>query len=155
MSDAMRKVEGTVLRLRCDVCGSSFAHFVFSGEDDLETAGLCSASSCVQDEIVITQTDAREWRDLADGDVASVERRLARELARDDLKVIAVRRVEDHANEAAGMSFAEFRKVYRPPTLIYSCACCAQGESRMVEEITVSAFREGGGRVSLGAGLIE
>jgi hypothetical protein len=145
MTGSPRIVEGTILRLRCDACSSVFPHFLFSGEEDSDTAGLCSASSCEKDELVIAEAEPSEWNDLAHTD-AAVGSKIAEQLQRNDLKVVRLLRVERETG-ATGLSFSDFRKAYKPPTLIYSCACCANGESRAIEEITVEAFQKAGGRI--------
>lgn len=149
MSESHREVEGTIQRLRCDACGSVFPHFLFSGEEDSDTAGLCSAAVCGQKEVlVIVEADPSEWNDFASGVVASLEDRLKKQCAFGDLKVIRLLRVEREP-AAAGLSFSDFRKAYKPPVPIYSCVCCDTGESRISEEVTVKDFVNSGGRILL------
>ena len=57
--------------------------------------------------------------------------------------------VEHAAGEVPVASFSEFRKSYRPPTLLYSCACCRGGKSRVIQEFTAEAFQKAGGRIVL------
>lgn len=155
MSDSPRTVEGTILRLRCDSCASVFPRFVFSGDTDSSTEDLCCASSSDSNEVVILETNGLEWNELAQGNATSVENRLAQQLARNDLKVLHLRRVERGTNNSAtGSSFREFRKVYQPPVLVYSCVRCADGESRAIEELTLEAFQRAGGRIVLTGRLV-
>lgn len=145
MISSPRIVDGTIVRLRCDACDSVFPHFLFSGEEDSDTAGLCSASSCGKDELVIVEAEPSEWNDLNHTD-AAVGNRIAEQLQRNDLKVVRLLRVERDSG-ATGLSFSDFRKSYKPPILIYSCACCANGESRAIDEVTVGDFQRAGGRI--------
>ena len=47
------------------------------------------------------------------------------------------------------LSFADFKKSYRPPVMVYSCAACEAGESRVVGEFSVDEFTNSGGRIRL------
>lgn len=149
MTGSVRIVNGAVLRLRCGACAAIFPHFSFSGEEDSDTAGLYSASSCNQDEVVLAEADPSEWKDLAHGEITSIEKKLAQNLARDDLKVVRLLRIEHQSSAAAGSSFADFRKAYKPPVLVYSCICCSGGEARALQEMTMETFRRSGGRILL------
>lgn len=147
MTTPPRLVAGSVLRLRCQTCGAVFPHFLFSGEKDTDTAGLCSASSCDQNEVVIVEAEPSEWNDLERTGATAIERRLAQQLGRPDFRVLRLLRVEREAAPAAGVSFGDFKKGYKPPVLVYSCACCAKGESRAIDELTVGDFQESGGEI--------
>ena len=142
-----RLVAGTVLRLRCESCKATFPHFLFSGEVDAGTMGLCSASSCDQNQVVLVEAEPSEWSDFEGIAVSSIESRLASELARDDLRVPRLLKVERDESSPVGVSFRDFRKAYRPPVSVYSCACCRDGESRAVSEMSVDEFGKSGGRV--------
>lgn len=148
MSGSHRLIDGTVIRLQCEACGAVFPHFIFAGEMDSVTDGLYSATSCTANELVLAEATPSEWNELGRGDGTSVERKLAQQLGRSDLKIVHLLRVE-HANSAKGLSFAESQKVYQPPALIYSCACCPNGESREVAELTVARFKMSGGKIEL------
>lgn len=124
-----------------------FPHFLFSGEEDTDTVGLCSASSCNQNEVVIVEAEPDEWSDLESTRTMAIEKRLAQQLGRADLKVLRLLRVERETTPAAGLSFREFQKGYKPPVLVYSCACCGKGESRVIEEITAGDFEKSGGQI--------
>ncbi|MFA7293734.1 MAG: hypothetical protein WC023_15950 [Rhodocyclaceae bacterium] len=124
-----------------------FPHFLFSGEEDTDTAGLCSASSCNQNEVVIAEAEPDEWNNLESTWTLVIEKRLAQQLGRTDLKVLRLLRVERETTPAAGLSFREFHKGYKSPMLVYSCACCGKGESRVIEELTVGDFKKSGGQI--------
>jgi hypothetical protein len=142
-----RIVSGTVKLLRCDKCGASFPTFVFVGEDDSDTAGLCTASVCGRQEVVLAEAEPSEWNDFDKNGSASIEHRLRTQIGEDRLKIIRLLRVEKAASVSAqGMSFQDFKKAYKPPTLIYSCACC-DGESRVVSEMSIEEFERTGGRL--------
>lgn len=148
MSGPHRLINGTVVRLQCAACGATFPHFRFTGDTDSDTDGLYSATSCTANELVIAEATPSEWNEIGRGDGASAERNLAQQLGRTDLKIVHLLRVED-TNSAKGLSFAEFQKVYKPPVLIYTCPCCANGESRELEELTVARFKKSGGKIEL------
>lgn len=98
--------------------------------------------------IVVVEADSAEWSDLATGAVASIEERLKKELVLGDLKVVRLLQVVREQG-AAGLSFSDFRKAYKPPVPIYSCVCCEVGESRVAEEMVVKEFFDAGGRILL------
>lgn len=149
MTDGVRKVEGTILKLRCSICGYLFHHFLFSGDEDVDTIGLCSASSCKNDNLALVEAGPNEWKDFSDSGYRSIERRLTESLDCKDFKVIRALRVDDKQKATAGLSFAEFKKIYTPPVIVYSCPCCDGGESRLVEEIAVDDFQSSGGKIIL------
>lgn len=154
MMRQQRLVAGTILRLRCHACGAAFPHFLFSGEQDTDTSGLCSVSSCDTNEVVIAEAGSAEWNDFARTGASLVEKRLSQQLARNDLRVIHLLRVEPTKSDGAGMDFREFKASYKPPILIYSCACCGNGESQAIEEMTLEVFQKTGGRILAADNLV-
>jgi hypothetical protein len=149
MTSAHREIEGAIQRLHCDNCGSVFHAFLFSGEEDGDTAGLCCAAVCNQKNIVvIVEMDASEWNEFAHGVFSSLEDRIRTQFNFRDLKVVRLLRVEP-GSTSPGLSFEEFRKVYKPPSAIYSCVCCDVGEGRVYEEVAVKEFLSSGGRILL------
>ncbi|MDM4769254.1 hypothetical protein [Solimonas sp. SE-A11] len=145
MSDAPQTVSGTILRLRCQGCGAVFPHFQFSGERETESGGLFSASSGQADEVFIAEAMADEWKDFDGAGATRAEQRLALELGRGDLRVIRLLRIESALTAGQGMSFADFKKSYRPPVMVYSCAACEAGRSRVVGECSLDDFANAGG----------
>lgn len=148
MMDKQRKIAGTVLKLRCTHCAATFPHFLFAGEGDTDTDGLCSASSCEQNELVLGELELDEWNDFENNGALHFEKRLSEQLGRHDLKTVRLLRVEKTENSGIGMNFRDFRNAYKPPVLVFSCACCTEGESRATEEITVDDFQRLGGKIS-------
>lgn len=144
-----RRVEGDVLRLKCDSCGKEFAHFQFSGDSDVSTAGLGSLSSCARGDVVLASMEASEWNDYEGGGTGHFAQRISASLRRDDLRFIRLVRAVPQAPSARGMSFSAYSEVYKPPKLIFSCACCGTGESQVVEEMTAERFREAGGHIEI------
>ncbi|AXQ28018.1 hypothetical protein D0B54_04730 [Solimonas sp. K1W22B-7] len=147
-------VTGSILRLRCQACGALFPHFQFSGERETEAGGLFSASSGKLDEVFIAEATEPEWKDFDRAGATLAEQRLAQQLGREDLRVIRLLRIESALTGGQGMSFADFKKSYRPPVMVYSCAGCGEGESKLVEEISVEEFQLAGGNVRLADGLV-
>lgn len=147
MTRPERSVTGMVLRLRCNACGAVFPHFLFSGDEDGDTVGLCSASCCDKSEVVILEAEPSEWNNFESAGILAIEERLALQFGRADLKVLRLLRVEHEITSGTGLSFRDFKKAYQPSVLVYSCACCAEGESRAIEELTVGDFQKLGGRI--------
>lgn len=136
MSTDLRSVPGTVLRLRCQACGAVFPHFQFSGERETTSGGLFSASSGRTDEVFVLEATPEEWKDFDRAGAALAEQRIARETSRDDLRVIRLLRIESALSAGREMSLAQFKAAYRPPVMLYSCACCEAGEARAIESLT-------------------
>lgn len=143
----MRKISGEVQEVRCNSCGSVFHHFLFSGEDDAETAGLCSASRRNIATLVIAEATPDEWRFFGGDGLLSLEARLASNLNMTDLKVLRLLRVEQSGGAAAGKSFQDFLHAYKPPTLVYACPACNHGEASVIAEYTTGEFQARGGKL--------
>ena len=145
----LRRVSGTVLRLRCSSCQKTFPHFSFFGDTDMATQGLGSVTSFERNEIVLAEFSPDEWNNFEVDGTERFERRLRKLLDRDDLRVVRLRAVEETAEAARGASFQEFLKQYRPSSLVFSCACCEGGQSRPIGETTVEEFEQAGGKISV------
>ena len=145
----LRKVCGTVLKLRCAKCNQSFSHFRLMGEADTDTAGIGSVTSCEKNEIVIAEINTAEWNSLEAGGALQFEKRISQQLGRDDLRVLRLLRVEQPHQIASGISFKEFQKKFVQPLLVFSCIYCTDGESISVAEESIEEFRRSGGQVSI------
>jgi hypothetical protein len=140
-------VSGSVVRLSCMACGRVTSDFRFEGEGDTDTMGLGSLASCAANEIVLAEIQPDEWNSFEQGGSAQFEARVCGELRRKDLRVVRLLRSVDVSAPGVGVDFRDFRKAYRPPELFFSCPCCSQGESKLMEELTVEQFVKSGGRV--------
>lgn len=154
MMTPKRIVAGTILTLFCDACKARFPHFLFFGDDDIDTAGLCSASSCDKNEVVIFEATPTEWNDFEKSGISEIETRLALELRRGDLRVLRLLKIERDKNIQTGLSFRDFKKKYVAPTVVYSCPCCPDGKSHALEELTLDEFQKSGGRITLTGRLV-
>lgn len=143
----LRIVHGSVKMIHCRICESTIPIFVFEGEADVDTMGLCSAGSCERFDVAVLEAEPDEWNDLASGRPEVLQSRIANELGRSDLRILKVLKMEEAGEVPAGTSFAEFRKLYRPPIVVYECPCCSVGEAREHSELTISSFNEIGGRI--------
>lgn len=149
-----REIEGVIQKLRCTACGASFPHLLFHGEQDTDTAGLCSAAACGQSDLAVAvEADPFEWKQLTDGNAASLERRLLGQTRLGPIRVIRLARVE-RKELPPGMSLIAYREAYEPLTLIYSCICCGADESRVMEEVEIDEFVKSGGRLVLTGRLV-
>jgi hypothetical protein len=149
MTTNARIIEASVLRLRCSKCETVFPHLLFSGEDDTTTSGLCSLSACNTNEVVAAEAEADEWSDFEGAGARALEKRVGLDLNRGDLKLIRLIHIEHASGGGAGVSFQDFRRVFVPPSLVFSCPCCSDGESRKLDELSVEAFERLGGTVTL------
>lgn len=117
----MRVAEGRLRQFRCESCARAFTHVTFIGENDARTEGLASASSRLSRDVAIIEAKPDEG-------ATSIERRIAEALARDDFVMLNNRFEGDPP--PAGLTFAEFRRAYRPQALILSSPCCIGAEAR-------------------------
>jgi hypothetical protein len=145
----LRQVEGTVLILCCEGCKKTFPHFRFMGETDADTIGLGSATCCEKNEVLIAEMIPAEWSTQDRGGLLEFERRLSHELRRTDIRVVQLLHVDEQEKVGAGISFKEFREKHAPLVLTFSCACCTEGKSTQITEMTVEEFRDSGGLVSV------
>jgi hypothetical protein len=140
-------VRGSVSMIACGTCQARIPRFDFETETDVGDVGLCSAARCNHLDLVIAETTLAEWNALNDGTLRTLPKRLAGDVVGDDYHVLQVKRIDQAQRPAAGGSFAEFRKQYVPPRVVYECPCCEVGEAVVVEEFTVPEFEAIGGRI--------
>lgn len=144
-------VRGSVKLITCQTCGSKIPLFEFETETDVDGVGLCSAARCNQMDLVIAEMTLDEWKSITTGELRQLPLRLATEVGANDHHVLHIKRIDQEALPAAGSSFSEFRKGYRPPSIIYECPCCDEGDGIETDELTISEFENLGGHIfSLG-----
>lgn len=148
----MRKVEGTVLTLRCSD-GEEFAYFEFFGENDVQTWQLGSLCSLSASEVMIAEMTEKEWNDLRGRGGKEFEHRISSKLGRTDLRYVQLIRVQKNDTQEAGIAFQDFLKSYTPPTCFYSCPR-GSGESHVTDEMTPSAFIAAGGKITIFGNLV-
>ena len=145
-------VHGTVKIATCQLCNSSIPFFEFEVETDIGSVGLCSAAQCNSLSVVIAEITMDEWRELASGKLSYLPCRLSDAIGMKDLNILHIKRVDRSPEPAMGIPFSEYRKLYKPPVVIYSCPCCDAGEVIETQELLVSEFEEmGGSIVAMGA----
>lgn len=149
-----RIVHGEVQVLRCSSCGASIPRFQFSGDSDRDTDGLISAAACGGMKVVVAEATSSEWRSIGAGDSREALDRLRRESGLDDLQMPMMIRVEGGVTPPAGTSFAEFRKQYQPPIIVYRCPCCAVGEATETASHTLPDFADLGGQLAVIGDLV-
>lgn len=147
-----RKVEGSILRLRCSD-GTDFVYFQFSGENDVQTWQLDSLCSLGGNEVILAEMSDSEWGRLNEGGRKEFEKRISSQLGRTDLRYVDLVRVVENGPQGGGISFQEFLKSYRRPSLFFSCLE-GDGESHVIEEMTPSAFIATGGSITIFGNLV-
>lgn len=146
-------VRGSVAIVTCQACQASLPLFEFEVESDTGAVGLCSATRCNGSDIVIAETTLEEWKAMQSGELSTLPLRLS---GFSDFHVLHIKRIEKSPAPPAGISFAEFRSLYKPPVVVYACPCCTDGEAIKTREVTTSEFEGMGGRiVALGSLIIE
>jgi hypothetical protein len=86
-------------------------------------------------------------RPISSGELRHLPPRIAEPLGLNDFHVLHVKRIESGPKIGAGLSFLEFRKRYKRPTVIYSCPCCGDGDAVESQELLLSQFEKIGGEV--------
>lgn len=141
------EIYDTVIWLRSQSSGKLFPAVQFAADTDTATDGWVCLTSVERPEIVVTKITASEHQATATSLLANVdvEGRVNAVLGRHDLRIVWLVSAESAELPAAGASFQEFRKTYRPPRLYYrdifdsdSLAECVSMESR-------EQFERGGG----------
>ena len=155
MEQRLRLIEGEIAQMRCDACHAEFPHFVFVGEGDTDTQGLCSATLCGASRVAVFEVNPLEWKDLGEGSVSQIEARVSAEFGRPGLRVLRLLRVEGTTSGSPGMPFKDFKKLHSRTVVVYSCVCCTTGESKETGKISTGAFRATGGELWIGRGLME
>jgi hypothetical protein len=140
----MRRVEGTVLTLTCSGCGSTFPTFQFSGDTDMVTAGLCSATAAHDNAVAIGEMSSDEWNDQASGLARFAERIGKGEGS--EFEAIPLLHAEAAPSASGAVSFAQFRHNYQAPRLIFGCPRCSQ-EATVTKSSTVADYVSSGGRL--------
>jgi hypothetical protein len=147
MTTTINLVRGSVKLVTCQACGSDIPLFEFDMETDTDGIGLCSAARCNQMNIVIAETTLEEWKAMKAGELRHLPLRLAKEFQVSDFHVLHIKRIDQQTPAPTGTSFAEFKKNYRRPIVVYDCPCCEAGEGTETEELTVAEFEKSGGRI--------
>lgn len=140
----MRRVEGAVLTLACSGCGSAFPTFQFSGDTDMATGGLGSATSVDNSTVAIGEMSADEWNDQSSG-LARFAQRIG-EAEGSDFEAVPLLRAEAAPSSSAAVSFAQFRQTHQAPTLIFRCPRCS-GQAIVTKTSIVGDYVSAGGRV--------
>lgn len=143
----MRRVQGTVRRVRCDGCAASFPTFVFSGDTDMATYGLVAMTAIHSGALALAALNPEEYSAGFAGGQRLAAERVSHQLSQSMVAVDVVR-YEHRSTGAAGDSFQQFRQGYRAPEPIYSCPACG-GDARVEEELTPEAFLASGGKLIL------
>ena len=119
----------------------------FIGDSDFQTTSLVSAGSDTSLFIVIGEVQSDEWHRESSRTYDTVEHRLRRQLNRNDIYILRMSRVEVPDRAPAGASFAEFRRQYQPPSVIYACPSCPDGDAVKADEFTREEFERSGGTI--------
>lgn len=142
---------GSVAMVTCQTCHGSLPVFEFELESDLGAIGLCSAAECNGLNLVIAEVNIHEWQAMQDGKLRTLPDRIG---GFERFHVLHIKRIERSPDPPVGISFSEYRKIYKPSVVIYSCPCCAHGEALKDKELTIIQFEKLGGQITALGGLI-
>lgn len=145
----MNSIYDEVLWLRSQATTKLFPIAQFSGDTDMVTAGWISLTSTERTEIVVTQLTAEEYGVKAKDPTRylQAEQRVNSALKRVDLRCIWLVRAEQVGPSGKGLSFQEFRKVYRPPKLLYRDIFSSTSLAEVVNRATRAEFERDGGKL--------
>ncbi len=134
--NATRKIRGQIGWLKCSACRKEFPVFIFSGDVDMSTDGLCSSVDLKSKKIYIYEAHNRDEfcrkSDCIEPELLSVEREVYR----------------------PGESFQEFlrrsrgRDVYK-----YRCPICCGSDAVMQQKLTKEEVSLKGYEIVLGERL--
>jgi hypothetical protein len=134
----------------CHACEASVPIFEFELESDAGAMGLCSACKCNDMTLVIAEVSMSEWLAMQNGELSNLPERI---IGFEGFHVLHVKRIERSPDPPLGISFSEYRKIYKSPIVVYSCPCCRQGESIKERELTIAEFKSRGGQIVALGGL--
>lgn len=142
-----------MLELRCAACAALFPTFVFSGDTDVVTIGLVSATCSSGNEVALSEMTNAELQDRNSG-LHRFAKRISEALRR-EFQAVPLIHAEDRNSNLKGRSFQEFRGGYLPPLLVFSCPLCAGEAVEVARESPLEYSKKGGcvtvlGDISLG-----
>ena len=117
--------EGQIAIAKCNKCGQTFPVFTFVANTDMVTTG-CVALTGPGNKIVLAEQTENEVESEIEARIGS------------GYKIVKARFI-DKGPSAKGMSFQEFRNVYKPPIPIYSCINCGD-DSDVIKTETKEQF---------------
>lgn len=147
MNAQTKPVAGSVRILVCNKCDAEFPVFDFEVESDADAIGLYSAGMC-NGGLVLLELSFEEWRAAQSGDLKEIPPRLYNGIPIGCYQFAHILRVESPDLPVAGASFADFRREYRAPTIVYACPCCNDGEATSQREMTPEEFERSGGEIT-------
>ncbi|MDH7973416.1 hypothetical protein QH494_14595 [Sphingomonas sp. AR_OL41] len=146
----MRRVEGQVLTIRCTSCSSIFPTFVFSGDTDMATAGLETATSLEPTSVALGELTADEFRAGYESGRTLFAERISRQYGADFVALSVPRWVQGPSGE--GLSLEEFRKIFKPASPVYDCPRCG-GEAPVISQQSPAEFLETGGQLLVASSI--
>jgi hypothetical protein len=146
-------IRGSVAIVTCRKCQANLPLFEFEVESDTGAVGLCSAAKCNSLDLVIAETTLDEWQALQSGSLSTLPSRLSTDPELQGFHVLHIKRIEKSPDPPAGIPFSEFRRLYKPPVVIYACPCCGGGAASKSQEMVISKFEQMGGRLIALGGL--
>jgi hypothetical protein len=140
----VRRIEGEIEELRCGSCGVQSATFVFTGDTDMTTMDLETATAPETGEVVIGERLGNETRE-------QFAERISRERGA-KFATVPLIRTED-TNEPTS-DFRVFLRAYRPPTPVFGCPKCG-GEARVIRRESPAEYIARGGQITAPQGWIS
>lgn len=140
----------TIIWLQSQSNGKLFPAAQFTADTDMATRGWVSLTSVERPEVVVTTFTVDEVQAAGGGEppYIDVEARVNAILGRHDLRVPWLESVERDERPAAGVSFQDFLKTYRPPRLLYRDIFTPGRFAEKASTESREQFERGGGVVT-------
>jgi hypothetical protein len=138
----------TIMWLKSHATGKQFPVVEFSADTDMVTAGWVSLTSVLGPALVVTRFLPHEYGADSSGlGFLEVERRVNDELGRADLKCAWLLKVEERISTPKGLSFQEFRLLYRSPKLFFRDIFSQEGIAEESSRVPRAQFERDGGTI--------
>lgn len=140
-------IDDTILWLESKGTGRRFPVARFSADTDMPTVSLVSLTSITRQEIVVAQLTAGECNAGELLRYQQMQSRINAALHRDDLRAVWLVCAEERKPYTPGLSFQEFRRIYRSPCLLYRDIFEEDSLAEQVFEVSRRDFESGGGQI--------
>lgn len=145
----MTKIYDSILWMKSEKTGKKFPAVQFAADTDMATAGWVSLTSRVNHDLVVTTMTDDEFNQTA-ADASGyqiVEARVNQALKRTDLVCTWLAHVVEPSYDVdiATLSFQDYRKIAKPPRLLYRDIYSDDGYATVETEVSRQEFERKGG----------
>lgn len=146
----MTAIYDSILWLKSEKTGKKFPAVQFSADTDMATTGWVSLTSPINHDLVVATMTDDEFNHATEGSSGYLllEARVNMALERTDLRCTWLAAVVEPSYDIdiATLSFQQFRKIARPPTLLYRDIYSDTTFATIESEVSRRDFEQKGGR---------